>query len=314
MVDYCGACGPKWYGPYNQVLTAEQCNWVPAWQQQIPQPIFPFNAQPAQRMPAQIFNAQPAQRMPAQIFNAQPAQRMPAQVLNAQPAQRMPVQVLNAQPTQRLPAFMPNQLQQSPQQQAPPLTSSAPRCPPPPDCDLDFLNSSNQSSSNEQPTSDTPAQKQEKAWQDQAQQTHCHYENPQMAPNGCVVGCGKLVCDGPVRFLEIAMGQGSAVATWVPPLSAPLGQMYTVDMSYDGNTWRNLPLEQPWATFARFQVDEGKPFQLRVTASGYPSAVKTFDFADVNATSIPQATFVQIGSTESGEASLEIDNSTGLSN
>jgi len=33
-------------------------------------------------------------------------------------------------------------------------------------------------------------------------------------------------------------------------------------------------LEQPWATFARFEVDEGKVFQLRVTARGYPSALK----------------------------------------
>jgi hypothetical protein len=123
----------------------------------------------------------------------------------------------------------------------------------------------------------TDAEGHEKAWAEQAQQTHCHYENPQLAPNGCLMGCGTLVCDGPVRFLDITMGQGSAVATWVPPLSATLGQTYVAEISYDGNTWRNLPLEQPWATFARFQVDEGKPFQIRVTAVGYPSALKKFE-------------------------------------
>jgi hypothetical protein len=123
----------------------------------------------------------------------------------------------------------------------------------------------------------TDAEGHEQAWQEQAQQTQCHYENPQTAPNGCLMGCGTLVCNGPVRFLDITMGQGSAVATWVPPLSAALGQTYVADISYDGNTWRNLPLEQPWATFARFQVDEGKPFQIRVTAVGYPSAMKKFE-------------------------------------
>jgi hypothetical protein len=97
-----------------------------------------------------------------------------------------------------------------------------------------------------------------------------------MDADGCLIGCGTLICDGPVRFLEITMGQDSAFATWAPPLSAPFGQTYTAEMSYDGITWRNLTLEQPWATYARFQVDQGKPFQIRVTAAGYPSAVKKF--------------------------------------
>jgi len=47
-------------------------------------------------------------------------------------------------------------------------------------------------------------------------------------------------------------------------------------LSYDGKQWRNLPLEQPWATFARFQVDSGKKFLVRITATGYPSLVKTY--------------------------------------
>jgi hypothetical protein len=191
------------------------------------------------------------------------------------------------------------------------------------------LNSSDNESSSEQPANDTPAQQQEKVWQEQAQQTRCHYENPQMAPNGCLMGCGKLVCDGPVRFLDISMGQGSAVATWVPPLSAALGQTYIVELSYDGNTWRNLPLEQPWATFARFQVDEGKPFQLRVTASGYPSAVKKFDFAaaskssqaneeSANTTASSQINNEEIESnttinSQATDEGLEADASTGAS-
>jgi hypothetical protein len=186
------------------------------------------------------------------------------------------------------------------QQNFPFVAQQPSRCPVAPDCDLDFLfNSSDQQSSDEQPA-ETPAQKQERAWQEQAQKTSCHYENPQMAPNGCLMGCGTLVCDGPVRFLEIVVGQGSAVATWVPPLSAALGQTYIVELSYDGNTWRNLSLEQPWATFARFQVDQGKPFQLRVTANGYPSAVKKFDPA------LSTQANVQI-ETASVEASAEIE-------
>jgi len=209
MVDYCGNCGPKWFGPYNQVLTPDQCAWAPDWSARL------------------------------QTFNA-------------------------AVPT-------------SPQTFGPTQTFG-PSCPPPPDCRLDFLSSANTNQPSEtQQTDTTDAQDHEKAWQVQAQQTHCHYENPQTAPNGCLMGCGTLVCDGPVRFLDITMGQGSAVATWVPPLSASLGQTYKAEISYDGNAWRDLPLEQPWATFARFQVDEGKPFQLRVTATGYPSAIKKFE-------------------------------------
>jgi len=137
------------------------------------------------------------------------------------------------------------------------LQFSAQTCPPLPSCDLVLLNQQANTQEN---------------------QTQCHYEGPpQVASNGCVVGCGTLVCNGPVRFVQIQMGQGSAVATWAPPLGASLGQTYMAELSYDGTSWRTLPLEQPWATFVRFQVDDGEKFQVRITANGYPSLVKLFD-------------------------------------
>jgi hypothetical protein len=268
MVDYCDACAPKWFGLRNEVLSADQCNWMSAWIERLQQSFAPrtfVSSLPAIQQPA------PQQPAPQQVFT---------QDFTSISIQPLPI-----------------------------------RCSPAPDCGLEFLNSSDKQSSDTQQAGDTPAEKQERVWQEQAQKTSCHYENPQKAPNGCLMGCGTLICNGPVRFLEIAMGQGSAVATWVPPLSAALGQTYVVEMSYDGQTWRNLPLEQPWATFARFQVDEGKPFLLRVTARGYPSAVKQFDFGISSTASEENLTessgvFLEANLTDSSVGVFAEENST----
>lgn len=307
MVDYCGNCGPKWFGPYNQVLTAEQCNWLPAWnarlqafatvQNQV-QPMSALNFGPIQQ-PQFTFQSpqfasssaqQPQPQFTQASFQSPQFASSSAQASTSQPisSPQFSAQFSTSSQPISSPQFS-AQISTSPQPISSPQLSAqvetivplpisqtnvaGTRCPAPPDCGLDFLKASNRTSNR---MADTPAEKQEKIWQEQAQQTNCRYENPQMAPNGCLMGCGQLVCEGPVRFLEIAMGQNSAVATWVPPLSAALGQTYTAELSYDGINWRNLPLEQPWATFARFEIEENKPFQLRVTAAGYPSIVKKF--------------------------------------
>jgi len=228
MIDYCGNCAPKWYGPTGVVITAQQCNWVPDWSARL------------------------------QTFST-------------------------AQGTLR--------------------------CPPPPDCTLDFLNvdQGSQEQSTDQQSGENAST------QSPQSQPQCHYENPQMAPNGCLMGCGTLSCDTTVRFLQITVGKGgAALATWVPPLGSSLGQTYTAELSYDGNAWRSLPLEQQWATFAKFHVDEGKKFQVRVTAGGYPSLVKSYDPAMDSKASATNSSNTD-GTNQSDTGTMDSSNATSSS-
>jgi len=52
--------------------------------------------------------------------------------------------------------------------------------------------------------------------------------------------------------------------------------MYTAEISYDGNSWRRLMLEQPDSTFVTFSVTEQKAFQIRVTPQGGIPTMQTF--------------------------------------
>jgi hypothetical protein len=81
--------------------------------------------------------------------------------------------------------------------------------------------------------------------------------------------------DDTVRFLNIRLLQPSeALAMWAPP-NGTQPTSYTAELSYDGQEWRRLNLEEPDSTFIMFPVTEQKDFQVRVTPEGGAPAMET---------------------------------------
>jgi len=79
-----------------------------------------------------------------------------------------------------------------------------------------------------------------------------------------------------VRFLNLLLlDPTDAIAMWAPPNgTAPTS--YVAEISYDGNAWRHLSLEEPDSTFAQFTVTEQQNFQFRVTPNNGIPAMETF--------------------------------------
>jgi hypothetical protein len=71
-----------------------------------------------------------------------------------------------------------------------------------------------------------------------------------------------------VRFLSIRLLEPTeALATWAPP-NGTSSIAYTAEISYDGNSWKALKLEDPTSTFAEFMITDQRGFQIRVTPEG----------------------------------------------
>jgi len=82
--------------------------------------------------------------------------------------------------------------------------------------------------------------------------------------------------DATVRFLSIKLLEPTeAVAMWAPP-NGTMPVSYTAELSYDGNEWRRLNLEEPDSTFVMFMVTEEQEFHVRVTPEGGAPAMETF--------------------------------------
>jgi len=68
-----------------------------------------------------------------------------------------------------------------------------------------------------------------------------------------------------VRFLSLqTLPSGEAIAMWAAPNGSQCQTQYTAELSFDGQTWRKLTLEQPFATWAMFPIQQ-QQFEVRVT-------------------------------------------------
>jgi len=82
---------------------------------------------------------------------------------------------------------------------------------------------------------------------------------------------------GPVRFLTLwLLDSSDALAMWAPPNGTTTPITYTAEITYDGNSWRRLSLEEPDSTFADFGVTPQTKFQFRVTPNNGAPAMETF--------------------------------------
>jgi hypothetical protein len=82
--------------------------------------------------------------------------------------------------------------------------------------------------------------------------------------------------DATVRFLNIRLlSPTEAIAMWAPP-NGTTPSSYTAELSYDGNEWRKLNLEEDDFTFITFMVTADKEFQVRVTPEGGSPILESF--------------------------------------
>jgi len=79
-----------------------------------------------------------------------------------------------------------------------------------------------------------------------------------------------------VRYLNIWLLEPTeAVAMWAPPNgTAPAS--YMAEISYDGNQWRALTLEEANSTFVSFPITEKANFWIRVTPKGGAVATESW--------------------------------------
>lgn len=70
-----------------------------------------------------------------------------------------------------------------------------------------------------------------------------------------------------VRYLTIQnLPSGEGIAMWAPPNGTQCQTLYTAEFSSDGQNWRKLAMEQPFATWAMFPLSQSQPqFQVRVS-------------------------------------------------
>jgi hypothetical protein len=83
--------------------------------------------------------------------------------------------------------------------------------------------------------------------------------------------------DTTVRYLNIwLLEPGDALAMWAPP-NGTTPTSYTAEISYDGNQWRALSLEEAGSTFVKFPVVEQAQFWIRVTPEGGATATEPWN-------------------------------------